>query len=125
MDVGPFDPSIHRHRKHYLYRTKRSGSDDPLPRYGRSKFSKMRGRSRSSVLNVYIDVMYSSSLRYRERSARGVKIRSCRSERCEMNSYHMKPVRRSSMIDLSKLKCACWANLSRPLGYLNILKFEL
>jgi len=38
-----------------------SGSDDPLPRYGRSKFSKMRGRSvgRSSVLNIYIVLMYS------------------------------------------------------------------
>jgi len=41
------------------YNQIRSGSDDPLPRYGRSKFSKMRGRlvvGRSSVLNIYIDV---------------------------------------------------------------------
>jgi len=39
-----------------------SGLDDPLQRYGRSKFSKMQGRS--SVVNIYmyIDVMYSSLL---------------------------------------------------------------
>jgi len=65
-EVGPVDPSTSK----TLPRTQTwSGSDDPLPRYGRSKFYKMRGRSvgrsvgRSSVLNVYIVLMYSSSLR--------------------------------------------------------------
>jgi len=50
-EVGPFDPPTW---KTLHYNQTWSGSDDPLPRYGRSNFSKMRGRSvsRSSVLNI-------------------------------------------------------------------------
>jgi len=51
-EVETFDPPT---SKTLPYNQTWSGSDDPLPRYGHSKFAKMRGRSvgRSSVLNIH------------------------------------------------------------------------
>ena len=59
-EVGPFDPPT---SKTLPQNQTWSGSDDPFPRYGRSKFYKMQGRSvgRSSIL--YIVLIHSSPLR--------------------------------------------------------------